>query len=80
MKIKNLHLLSRKLVTLKSDVPVKENLENFLIKDVEKDKLYDFLREMEFNRLLSQAISFYGESTGKKSDNKRRKLNKVDVR
>ncbi len=73
-------LLSRKLVTLKSDVPVKENLENFIIKEIEKEKLYDFLREMEFNRLLSQAISFYGESTGKKSDNKKEvKLNKVDV-
>ena len=31
-------------------------------KEVQKEKLYDFLREMEFNRLLSQAISFYGES------------------
>ena len=73
-------LLSRKLVTLKNDVPVKENLENFIIKEIEKKKLYDFLREMEFNRLLSQAISFYGESTGKKSDNKKEvKLNKVDV-
>ena len=56
-------LLSRKLVTLKEDVPVKENIESFLIKDIEKDKLYNFLREMEFNRLLSQAISFYGESS-----------------
>ncbi|MAV76886.1 MAG: DNA polymerase I [Candidatus Marinimicrobia bacterium] len=59
-------LLSRKLVTLKEDVPVKENIESFLIKDIEKDKLYNFLREMEFNRLLSQAISFYGESSSKK--------------
>ena len=53
--------LSKKLVTLKDDVPVKKNPDNFLIKDVNKDKLYSFLREMEFNRLLSQAISFYGE-------------------
>ena len=34
---------------------------SFLIKDIDKDKLYEFLREMEFNRLLSQAISFYGD-------------------
>ena len=73
-------LLSKKLVTLKSDVPVKEKLESFLIKDVEKDKLYDFLREMEFNRLLSQAISFYGEPKSKKSDSlKEEKLNKIDL-
>ena len=73
-------LLSKKLVTLKSDVPVKEKLESFLIKDVEKDKLYDFLREMEFNRLLSQVISFYGEPKSKKSDSlKEEKLNKIDL-
>ena len=73
-------LLSKQLVTLKSDVPVKEKLESFLIKDVEKDKLYNFLREMEFNRLLSQAINFYGEPEGKKSDNlKEKKTNKIDL-
>ncbi len=73
-------LLSRKLVTLKNDVQVEEKLENFLIKDVEKDKLYDFLREMEFNRLLSQAISFYGESVSKKFDNSKDvKPNKIDL-
>ena len=55
-------LLSKQLVTLKDDVPVKNDPTDFLIKNIDKDKLYEFLREMEFNRLLSQAISFYGES------------------
>ena len=55
-------LISKKLVTLKNDVPIKNKLEDFLIKDIDTEKLYNFLREMEFNRLLSQAISFYGES------------------
>jgi len=74
-------LLSRKLVTLKKDVPVEDNIENYLIKDLEKDKLYNFLREMEFNRLLSQAISFYGESTSKISDaNKKTKQEKIDLK
>ena len=74
-------LLSRKLVTLKEDVPVEGNIENFLIKDIEKDKLYNFLREMEFNRLLSQVISFYGESTSKTSDvNKKTKQKKIDLK
>jgi len=54
-------IISKKLVTLKKDVPVKEKLENFVLKDVDKDKLFNFLREMEFNRLLSSAISTYGE-------------------
>jgi DNA polymerase-1 len=58
-------LLSRQLVTLKDDVPVKDKLSSFLLKKVQKEKLYDFLRKMEFNKLLSRAISFYGE-TGKK--------------
>jgi len=55
-------LLSKQLVTLKDDVPVKDELDSFIMKDVNKDKLYNFLREMEFNRLLSNAISFYGET------------------
>ena len=41
--------------------PVKDNLDVFALKKIDKEKLYTFLREMEFNRLLSQAISFYGE-------------------
>ena len=55
-------ILSKKLVTLKEDVPVKEKPEDFIMKNVDREKLFQFLREMEFNRLLSQAISFYGES------------------
>jgi DNA polymerase-1 len=55
-------ILSKKLVTLKDDVPLKEEPESFIMKSVDKEKLFDFFREMEFNRLLSQAISFYGES------------------
>ena len=54
-------LMSRQLVTLKNDVPVKEDPVSFAFKDVNKQNLFNFLREMEFNRLLSQAISFYGE-------------------
>ncbi|MDA9624190.1 DNA polymerase I [Pelagibacteraceae bacterium] len=62
MENKDKALLSKKLVTLKDDVPVKNDPSDFILKDIDKDKLYNFLREMEFNRLLSQAISFYGNS------------------
>ena len=55
-------LISKKLVTLKKDVPVKDRLEDLILKQVDKEKLYSFLREMEFNRLLSSAISTYGET------------------
>ena len=61
-------LLSRQLVTLKDDVPVKDKLSSFILKEVQKEKLYDFLRKMEFNKLLSRAISFYGETGKKKSE------------
>ncbi len=54
-------LISKKLVTLKSDAPVNKDLTDLELKSIDKDKLYKFLREMEFNRLLSSAISAYGE-------------------
>ena len=66
-------LLSRKLVTLKNDVPIKDDPNNFIIKEVDKVNLYNFLREMEFNRLLSQAIGFYGEEKENLSDVKNKK-------
>ena len=61
-------IISKKLVTLKKDVPVKNKIEEFKLKNIDKNKLYSFMREMEFNRLLSSVISFYGEAGF--SDNK----------
>ena len=54
-------IISKQLVTLKHDVPIKMNLSELKLKEIDKDKLFKFLREMEFNRLLSSAISAYGE-------------------
>ena len=71
-------ILSKKLVTLKEDVPVKEQPESFIMKNIDKEKLFDFLREMEFNRLLSQAISFYGESQSSISSQSNQKENKKE--
>ena len=74
-------LLSKQLVTLKDDVPIKNNPSEFLIKKINKDKLYNFLREMEFNRLLSQAISFYGEPGEKNfSQDKKSKPSKINTK
>ena len=75
-------LLSKKLVTLKDDVPIKNDPNEFLIKEIDKDKLYTFLRDMEFNRLLSQAISFYGEPGAKKFslENKSTKVTKINTK
>ena len=58
---KNKAIVSKKLVTLKKDVPVKNKISEFELKEIDKNKLYNFLREMEFNRLLSSVISTYGE-------------------
>ena len=75
-------LLSKKLVTLKDDVPVKDDLNSFILKSVQKEKLYEFLRDMEFNRLLSRAISFYGESEKKSNEiNKvEKQINKINTK
>jgi len=54
-------LISRELVRLKNDINLNDDLSSFILKDLDKNKLYEFLREMEFNRLLSQVISYYGE-------------------
>ncbi len=75
-------MISKRLVTLKNDVPLKNDATDFVIKDINKDKLYDFLRKMEFNRLLSQAISFYGEPKSKNFNEKTsiKKNNKVNTK
>jgi len=75
-------IISKKLVTLMKDAPVERKIEEFQLKEIDKDKLYKFLREMEFNRLLSSVISAYGESalgevtTEIKPEKKQQKINK----
>jgi len=76
-------IISKKLVTLKHDAPVDRDLTEFKLKEVDKDKLYKFLREMEFNRLLSSAISAYGEPdlNGIKIESKPKKYQKaIDIK
>ena len=72
-------IVSKKLVTLKQDAPVNRELVEFKLKEINKDKLYKFLREMEFNRLLSSTISAYGEPNlnYKKDDSKQKKNQEV---
>jgi len=75
-------LLSKKLVTLKDDVPIKDELSSFILKEIEKEKLYDFLREMEFNRLLSRAIDFYGGAVEKNIESAalKKKSKKINIK
>ena len=67
-------LISKELVTLKHNAPVDRELSDFKLKEIDKDKLYEFLREMEFNRLLSSTISVYGEPDLKKIVNEKKIL------
>ncbi len=69
-------IISKKLVTLKNDVPVKSKITEFYLKDIDREKLYNFLREMEFNRLLSSVISTYGEIEFSKNEQTLLKKNK----
>ena len=72
-------IVSKKLVTLKKDVPVKDSLEDFILKNIDKDKLFNFLREMEFNRLLSSVISMYGEPNYSKEKNNLKDKDKIKI-
>tara|TARA_Y100000590_G_scaffold304008_1_gene342770 strand:+ start:2898 stop:5675 length:2778 start_codon:yes stop_codon:yes gene_type:complete len=67
-------LISKELVTLKHNAPVNRELSEFKLKEIDKNKLYEFLREMEFNRLLSSAISVYGEPNLSKSISEKKKI------
>jgi DNA polymerase I len=82
IKNKDKAIISKKLVTLMKNTPVERKIEEFKLKEIDKDKLYKFLREMEFNRLLSSVISAYGEpeleevSTKAKLEKKQQNINK----
>jgi DNA polymerase-1 len=58
-------LISKKLVTLKDDVPTVEKIEDFVVKDLDKGKIISFLRKMEFTRLLERIEKAYGGQTDK---------------
>jgi DNA polymerase-1 len=60
-------LISKKLVTLKKDVPVKTSLDEFALKSIDPDKILKFLQEMEFGRLFKKLESDYGKFSGKAS-------------
>lgn len=58
-------LISKKLVTLKDDVPTVEKIEDFIVKDLDKGKIISFLKKMEFTRLLERIEKAHGGQTDK---------------
>ena len=80
IKNKEKAILSRKLVELKKDVIVESSIETFTLKKIDKEKLFKFLSEMEFNRLLSKAIADFGEpDTGLNNEQKFKNKAKFDL-
>ncbi|MEM6973730.1 MAG: DNA polymerase I [Pseudomonadota bacterium] len=55
--------LSRDLVTLKTDVPVTDDLDGFALPVPDADRLLDFLKEMEFRTLTARVAEAYGVDT-----------------
>ena len=55
-------LISRELVTLKNDVPVKETINDFILKPFDKEKIFSFLDEMEFTKIKKRIEQTYGMS------------------
>ncbi len=53
--------ISKDLVTLKTDAPVKDRIDDFVIRPIEKDKALAFLKEMEFSTLTRRVLADLGE-------------------
>ena len=56
--------LSLKLVTLKTDVPVEDALEDFGVSDPDVEQLFDFLELMTFRTLTARVRAALGEGEG----------------
>ena len=50
------------MVTLKNDVPVKETINDFILKPFDKEKIFSFLDEMEFTKIKKRIEQTYGMS------------------
>ncbi len=59
--------ISKQLVTLKRDVPVTNELDEFLLKPLNLDKILTFLKEMEFTRLFSRLEENHGSFVNEKT-------------
>ena len=67
-------LISRKLVTLNQNVPLKEKIDDFILKPLDKTKIFDFLDEMEFSKIKKRIEQTYGKSTSLEEPAKKNEL------
>ncbi len=56
-------LISKKLVTITTDIPIDDNLEVYKLKDWKKEELRTFLREMNFKTFEKNLLGAEGETT-----------------
>ena len=52
--------ISKELVTLKTDVPVRDKIDDFTMREIDAEKLLAFLNEMEFNTLTRRVANDLG--------------------
>ena len=53
--------VSKELVTLKTDTPVVDKIDDFALRPIDRNKLLAFLKEMEFNTLTRRVASDLGD-------------------
>ena len=72
-------LISRELVTLKQDVALKDRIDDFILKPLDKTKIFNFLDEMEFSKIKKRIEQNYGKLPAIKDQNQEQANNKQQL-
>ena len=72
-------LMSKQLVTLKKDVPIKNQIDEFVLKEIDLKKILEFLKEMEFSRLSNRLEADYGKFQAKSKFKTEDKIDEVET-
>ena len=72
-------LISRELVTLKQDVALKDRIDDFILKPLDKTKIFNFLDEMEFSKIKKRIEQNYGKLPAIEDQNQEQANNKQQL-
>ena len=72
-------LISRELVTLKQDVALKDRIDDFILKPLDKTKIFNFLDEMEFSKIKKRIEKNYGKLPAIEDQNQEQANNKQQL-
>ena len=72
-------LISRELVTLKQDVALKDRIDDFILKPLDKTKIFNFLDEMEFSKIKKRIEQNYGKLPATEDQNQEQANNKQQL-